>query len=395
MPTLRAKPKVFVQVSEEQLKQFADDEAFLKSIDEGNAEVVLASGRKGSDLNVADEFRTSASHKAMRNNPDGSILKYLIDNDAYLEFPDRDGIRPISHAIRFDNVAAVKTLLALKKEDGSKVVDVLHIVEKTKQSLLHEAAWFDRPECAKLLLETGLMDREFVNLANGTGQTAMHLASFRSTPEFIQLLVEFGADSDAVTVNPRQPKKKAMDIANVMGKPANAKFLQDLSVAIASIRFASRMKKRKNANKPKVVPKEEPTEAPKAEAAKAEAKPDPTAVLHMRFDFDFKLFTADLEKAFIVQLAKHAGVEAEQVYVLSRTAGSVVLELEFRAPNAAEAMGKVERSSLEDLTTALGYPILSRSVGPLAKVGTPRSTPGFKPVEAVGQSPRSAKVGPE
>ena len=394
MPTLRAKPKLFVQVSEAQLKQFADDEAFLKTIDEGSAEAVLVSGRRGSDLNIADEFGISAAHKAMRNDLDGSILKYLIDNDAYLEFADRDGLRPISHAIRFDKVAAVETLLGLKKEDGSRAVDVLNIVEKTKQTLLHEAAWFDRPECAKLLLKTGLMDPEFVNLPNVTGQTAMHLASFRSTPEFIQLLVDFGADSDAPIQNTRQPRTTAFDIANVMGKPANAKLLLDLNVAITSIRFATRMKKGKNASGK---PKEESAKGLKI--GSLDAKADANPVLHMRVDFDFKLFTADLEKAFIVRLARHAGVEAEQVYVLSRTAGSTILELEFRAPNAAEALRKVEQSSLEDLTTALGYPILSRSAESrpnVARSSTPaRGTPGFNPLDAVGQSPRPRRVAPE
>ena len=195
-----------------------------------------------------------------------------------------------------------------------------------------------------------------------------------------------------------------MQLATALGKDANAKYIQDLAVAIQSIRFASRMKRRANAKKPK-------SDTPKSAVAPAED----AEVFNIRFEFDLKLFTADLEKSFIAKLAKHAEVEPEYLVVLSRTAGSVILQIEVRPPKDAEAgievpkrvLQKLRDSSKEDLTTALGYPVLDKSVGPrtsaaatveakadsstkVTVVGqSPRSTPGFKPTEAVG-SPRAS-----
>lgn len=163
-----------------------------------------------------------------------------------------------------------------------------------------------------------------------------------------------------------------MQLATGMGKAANAKHIQDLSVALASIRFASRMRKR---------------------------SPLAPPVLKVKFEYDLKLFTADLEKSFLAQLATHAGLPApEMLHVVSRTAGSVILEVEVRAPSAAvatAALAKVEGTPLDELTTVLGYPVLSCSVGPRATPTAAKGTPGYSALAAVsGGSPMPERSTP-
>jgi hypothetical protein len=405
LPPFRVKSKVYVQVSDAEAKQMEADEAFLRAVENGNLDEVKLADRKGAENNVADERSISAVHKSMRHGTD--ILKHLSGNGAFVELPDVEGCRPVAYAIRFDNVGAIEHLLALKAEDGCGVVDLKQVITKTGNTLLHEAAWFDRPEAAKLLLATGAFTKEMLEQSNLAGQTAMHVASFRATTDFLQLLAESGASVETATSSKRHMKETPMQLATALGKDANAKYIQDLAVAIQSIRFASRMKRRANAKKPK-------SDTPKSAVAPAED----AEVFNIRFEFDLKLFTADLEKSFIAKLAKHAEVEPEYLVVLSRTAGSVILQIEVRPPKDAEAgievpkrvLQKLRDSSKEDLTTALGYPVLDKSVGPrtsaaatveakadsstkVTVVGqSPRSTPGFKPTEAVGSPRASSKA---
>lgn len=337
-----------------------------------------------------DDFRASAVHKATKH-ADLKLLTYLIiDNNAITQFLDRDGARPIVYAIRFDNPSAVKFLIGLRNEDGTRKVDLLQTVAKTGNTLMHEAAWYGRTECAQVLLDTGCFTAADLGKVNGKGQTAMHVAAFRATESFIQLLVEHGASVEQKTCDPRQITRDPIQIAISMGKEANAKFMQDLTVAVAAIRFATRMmKKRANAKRsPKLMV------TPVAHATSHD-----DAVFCIRFDFELQLFTADLEKSFLVQLAKHAGVEPSEVHVLSRIAGSVVLEIELRGANAAAGMATLGGSSVEELSAVLGYVVLDCSVKRKAAdddgtFGTAslqptraRSTPGFDALAAVNASP--------
>ena len=399
LPAIRVQQKVFVQVSEEETKRAEADAALLRAVESGDLAAIEKFDRRDLDLNVADEFRNTAVHKAMRQGVD--ILKYLTSRGAYPEFADSEGARPIAHAIRYDNADAVEHLLSLKGEDGKCAIDLLQTITKSGNTLLHEAAWFDRPDSVKLLLATGAYDKAAMERSNLAGQTAMHVASFRSTTELIQQLAESGASVDTGTSSSRHIKETPMQMATAMGKDANAKYIQELGVAIQAIKFASRMRRRKNAKKP----------------AKADA--EPSSVMNLRFDFDLKFFTADLEKAFIAKLATAVEVPPEQLFVLSRTAGSVILEIDVRDPanmaaTSKRVLSKVETMSLEDLSTALGYKMLEKSIGPrkaTAEVVPPklelsaaeinksasdskltprdsprRSTPGFNAIEQIGSA---------
>ena len=95
-----------------------------------------------------DDFRASAVHKATKH-ADLKLLTYLIiDNNAITQFLDRDGARPIVYAIRFDNPSAVKFLIGLRNEDGTRKVDLLQTVPKTAHQLMQE-----QPEAVNAALD--------------------------------------------------------------------------------------------------------------------------------------------------------------------------------------------------------------------------------------------------
>ena len=52
------------------------------------------------------------------------------------------------------------------------------------------------------------------------------------------------------------------------------------------------------------------------------------------------MFTTDVEDALIVKLAKKASVKPEECIVLSKTAGSVILEIAITASNSDDALAK-------------------------------------------------------
>ena len=185
-----------------------------------------------------------------------------------------------------------------------------------------------------------------------------------------------------------------------MGKTENAKFLQDLSVAMASIRFASRMKRRANAKKS---PAKSPSEEPVKTSGESDAQPTKCIVppsakvpssavegaaaptMELRFEGTLQLFTADLEKAFLVQLAKYVDVPAEHLHVLSRTAGSVILSIAVHGEHAERALGAIADAELTELSEALGQTMLSKRVLPLtatkpAPVTTVPATPEYKAI---------------
>ena len=262
-------------------------------------------------------------------------------------------------------------LLALKNANGSRVVDLKQTIALTGNTLLHECAWYDRTDCARTILATGAFTKEDLNTAvNKAGQTVMHVACFQAAPPFIQLLTEYGGDIDAPCSNGgRFVARTPQQLAESLGKPANAAYLKELKVAITAIRFAARMRRRRQAQR-------------KANTC-----------LQLTLDFDFKMFTTDVEDALIVKLAKKASVKPEECIVLSKTAGSVILEIAITASNSDDALAKINRTSLESLSEALELTVLSRSVGPPGEANakkTRRSTPDYKASPAMMRAGASA-----
>ena len=62
---------------------------------------------------------------------------------------------PVRHAlpqIRCDNQRALQLLLGIQDAKGKRVVDLTQVIDTTGHNLLHECAWYDRHECARLLV---------------------------------------------------------------------------------------------------------------------------------------------------------------------------------------------------------------------------------------------------
>ena len=89
-------------MSADELHQAQSDEAFLKSIEAGNVDAVTSAKRQKGDMNIADEACCTTVHKAVRAPGDDEckILQYIVDGGAFIEWADRDGARPIMHAVR-------------------------------------------------------------------------------------------------------------------------------------------------------------------------------------------------------------------------------------------------------------------------------------------------------
>ena len=369
LPSLRMKPQKYRQMSSEETAQMASDDAFMRLIDDGDWKAVEESKRNGADdLNIADEMGSTAVHKAMRSG-DGKIVKVLIDRGAYVEFTDSQGARPVALAVRYDNAEALDVLLNVKDAEGKYVVDRLQTVTTNGNTLMHEAAWYGRDDAAKRLLATGAFTKEVLEQTNKDGQTPMHIAAFRACTPFIQILTEAGADVNAPSRNPRTQSETPMAMATSMGKKENAKYLQELSVAINSIKFASRMKRRRA--EARRAQDQQKTTAPPVEGAEH--------IISLKFDGELRLFTADLEKSFIARLAMFANVPEEHLVVVSRTAGSVILEIVVRDPAAADVAQKVDVASLEDLSGALDCKMLAKSAQVrVPKLPPTRATPDYR-----------------
>ena len=228
------------------------DFKFLKDIEDGDESFSSRSPwdrRRGDDLNTADAQGATAVHHAMKHDAE-KFLKPLIEKGAFVEFPDRDGARPIAWAIRENNVPAVKMLLELKDRTSRPIVERSQTVTKPNQNtLLHEAAWYDRGEIVELLLADQKEDgkRAFedqLELYNKVGMTPLHVASLRSGPAVCDMLIKAGANMNATTSNPRVVAESAMDIAITDGKTATVDLLKSLSVTTTSVIFAARMKKK-------------------------------------------------------------------------------------------------------------------------------------------------------
>lgn len=95
----------------------------------------------------------------------------------------------------------------------------------------------------------------------------------------MQVLIEAGADASLETNNKQTLGESPLKIATDSGKAANAKFLQDLAAATQAIKFAVKMKAKRQ----------------KAKSAN---------MLNLKFEGELRLFTADLEKSFLVKLAR-------------------------------------------------------------------------------------------
>lgn len=168
-PTLRVKPKLAHAVSPEQEALELADEQLLKSIEAGDVAAVEGSDRSGADVNIADESQDTAVHKAARCD-DLRVIKFLLSRGAHPAFLDNEGNQPAAVAIKFNNAGALHELLKVTGEDGQRVVDPLHVNPKTGNTLMHEAAWFGRDDCLKILLNTGAFTKDVLDQRNDKGR---------------------------------------------------------------------------------------------------------------------------------------------------------------------------------------------------------------------------------
>ena len=84
-------------------------------------------------------------------------------------------------------------------------------------------------------------------------------------------------------------------------------------------------------------------------------------MMTIRFEGDLRSFTPEMEMAFLAKLARHLDLDPATLYVVSRTAGSVALKVAVRGPASATALAKFNKSSMRELSAALGCSYERRS----------------------------------
>lgn len=254
----RNKSRVAAALSEEQQAIADKDARFLDHIVNGEINAVQAMIRENQPVNVGDESADSAVHMAVRLSSD-AILNLLVNQGAFVDYPNEYGKRPISIAMEMGDeheahTGMMETLLGLVDGAGKRIVDLAAVNPKTGNTLLHEAAWCGNAKAMGLLLkamESHFSEAEFkifLEQSNKQGQAAMHVAAFRSPKEVVMMLTEAGADPKVVEKNGRRLSKETPeDMALAMGREDTAEYLKSLNLGLNAALFATRMKKQKQA----------------------------------------------------------------------------------------------------------------------------------------------------
>jgi ankyrin repeat protein len=258
----RNKPKSVLSDDDQVIH--ACDEKFLEAIKDGKLDGVKEMIGAGQKTNVGDEGEESSFHKALlgifqraREAPsveaaeaiykDTQLVECLVEKGAFVDYPDKNGKRPIN--LCFDaqhfGVPICELLLNFKDSTGSRVLNLAATRQQNGNhqgnTLLHDVAWAGNAGCMKLLLQTNAFNLEAVNTA---GQTALHFASFRSAKESVKLLTDAGAKVDAVERNPRRlSKETACDMALAMGRDDTADYLKSLGATVNAVKAVGRFKK--------------------------------------------------------------------------------------------------------------------------------------------------------
>jgi ankyrin repeat protein len=113
---------------------------------------------------------------------DVAVVKYLIEQGAYVNVSDKSGMTPLNYAAMEGNVEAVKILLSV---DG---IDV-NAGEKMGYTPLHRAASSGHVDVIKALISHKDID---VNKPNNTGWTPLHLAAMMNKIDVCKVLLSVG-----------------------------------------------------------------------------------------------------------------------------------------------------------------------------------------------------------
>lgn len=142
----------------------------------------------GADLNKKDSSGDTALHLAVEMNQTGSI-GHLLSRGADASVLNDRSLGAIHIAVKLDRIEALSELLKsqsvdpnLDGEDGS--------------TPLHYCAWFDRPECAKILIENKATIRRQCDIGLYPLQVALQIGSTST----LQVLVEY-AEKCGLPVN--------------------------------------------------------------------------------------------------------------------------------------------------------------------------------------------------
>ena len=184
--------------------------ALFIAISQKNYNIVKALIEHGADVNLRDEYGTSALHYATENSWTEGI-GLLLENRAE---PNVIGGFHKGTAI---HIVAKRNLLDVLKMLVKYGADV-NAIDHSGSTALHYAARIGAVETVKFLLQNSANVKAFTD---STWSTPLHLAAIVNSPSTLRLLIEHGADLDAADGR----NKTALDLAAQFGLEENTRLL--------------------------------------------------------------------------------------------------------------------------------------------------------------------------
>lgn len=180
--------EVIIGSTQDASEQEIADQAFIDAVKAGDMAAVQEAIATGQEVNVGDEAGTSAvAYACIHESAD--ILQALLAKGAYCGHANLKGETPVKQALSLDRAEHLKLLL--KSGD----VDLEMVNVHSGNTLLHECAWFGHLEVTKLILQTKAFEGK-MDVLNKGGKTALHLAAFRAPQPVVKLLIDNGASHD-------------------------------------------------------------------------------------------------------------------------------------------------------------------------------------------------------
>jgi ankyrin repeat protein len=156
----------------------------------------------GENVNLKDKDGETLLHWAAVQNPNVTILEYLISKGADINARNNKGMTPLHKAAFRNTVDHLKCLI----NAGAQI----HIKDYFGYTIFHTASSYNvRIDVFEFLYH---LNPDWINLKDINGMTPLHIATqYNSSPRILQFLIDHGADVDTCDNKNVKPLYYAFD----------------------------------------------------------------------------------------------------------------------------------------------------------------------------------------